>query len=199
MMGYALAAGVRGIWAGPYLHDVHGSPVQEIGAVTFWMALALAAGSLAYGPMDRLFNSRKWVVFFGNAVAMVAVGSLAVFQVPPIAVVTVVFVLIGLFGASYAVQMAHVRAFVPARLTGRGATLMNFFSIGGVGLMQVATAELFAAYGGAAAGASAYQALFALYALTLGVALLIYLFSPDAPPGATPVNPKAIQPKRALD
>jgi len=196
LMGYALAAGVRGIWAGPYLHDVHGLTAREIGGVTFWMALALAVGSLFYGPMDRIFNSRKWVVFFGNAVAMAAVGALAVLPSPSVMTVTVLFVLIGLFGASYAVQMAHVRAFVPAHLTGRGVTLMNFFSIGGVGLMQVATGETFTAFGGAATGASSYQALFAIYALTLGLALLIYLAAPDAPPRSAVVSPQAIPPSR---
>ena len=45
-------------------------------------------------------------------------------------------VVIGLAGMSYGMLMAHSRAFLPAHLTGRGVTLMNFFSIGGVGLLQ---------------------------------------------------------------
>ena len=49
------------------------------------------------------------------------------------------FIIIGLCGGSYGLLMAHARAFVPAHLTGRGVTLMNFFSIGGVGVMQFAT------------------------------------------------------------
>ena len=194
LMGYALAAGLRGIWAGPYLHDVHMLSNIEIGRVTFWMALALAAGSLAYGPMDRIFNSRKWVVFGGNAIALCAVGLLAAHPAPALATVTVLLVVIGFFGISYAVQMAHVRAFVPVHLTGRGATLMNFFSIGGVGLMQVATGQVFSAYGGQAAGVDAYRALFALYAVTLAIALVIYLAATDAPPRAVGVNSPRISP-----
>ena len=39
----------------------------------------------------------------------------------------------------YGMLMAHARAFLPPHLLGRGVTLMNFFSIGGVGMMQFAT------------------------------------------------------------
>jgi MFS family permease len=181
-MGYALAAGLRGVWAGPYLRDVHGLATTEIGAVTLWMAIALAVGSLAYGPLDRIFNSRKWVVFGGNAIALAAVSTLAIAPSLSVAAVTALFVAIGLFGVSYAVQMAHVRAFVPVHLVGRGATLMNFFSIGGVGLMQIATGQAFVAAGGETAGGDAYRAMFGLYAVTLAASLAVYLLARDAPP-----------------
>ena len=52
---------------------------------------------------------------------------------PGLTATTLLFIVIGLAGGSYGLLMAHARAFVPAHLTGRGVTLMNFFSIGGVG------------------------------------------------------------------
>jgi MFS family permease len=188
LTGYAVAAGIRGIWVGPYLRDVHGLAVGEIGQTTLWMAIALAAGSLAYGPMDRIFNSRKWVIFGGNLIVMAAVGTLALFGPSSVGLASLLLVVIGFFGTSYAVQMAHVRAFVPQHLTGRGVTLMNFFSIGGVGLMQVATGRLFGLAGGEAAGGEGYYWLFMLYAATLAVTLVIYLAAHDAPPRAAAVN-----------
>jgi len=66
LMGYAVSGGVRGLWAGPYLEDIFGLDVLGIGRVTLFMAFALICGSLIYGPLDRVFNARKWVVFVGN-------------------------------------------------------------------------------------------------------------------------------------
>jgi hypothetical protein len=71
---------------------------------------------------------------------------------------------------------------VPAHLTGRGVTLMNFFSIGGVGAMQFATGGVVTAYSVPGEPVTGYVALFAFYALMVGAALLIYLLSRDARP-----------------
>jgi len=146
------------------------------------MALALAAGSLLYGPLYRIFDSRKKVVLAGNLIVLAAVlwPWLATPAQPWGA--TLLFVAIGLFGASYAVQITHGKAFVPAHLTGRGVTLMNFFSIGGVGLMQVVSGILVEQSGDQADPMAAYRALFGLYAVSLAAVLAIYLFSRDARP-----------------
>lgn len=181
-MGYGVAASIRGLWAGPYLNDMYGLSTGEIGRVTLYMALALAAGSLAYGPLDRLFNTRKWVVLIGNLLVLAAVGFMVVADMPPVWLVTVTFVAIGFFGAGYATQMAHGKAFVPAHLTGRGVTLLNFFSIGGVGVAQAVSGyvvDIATDAGGKAAG---YESLFIFYGAMLVVALGIYAFSKDAKP-----------------
>lgn len=182
LLGYAVAGGVRGLWAGTYLNDLYSLGEVEIGRITLYMAIALAAGTLAYGPLDRLFNSRKWVVFFGNLAVLGALVWLALTPQTSIFVAGLLLVVIGFFGSSYAVQMAHGKAFVPAHLTGRGVTLMNFFSIGGVGLLQFVTGAIFTASGGEEGDPAAYSALFGFYAVLLAIALFIYLFSQDAKP-----------------
>ncbi|WP_075996520.1 MFS transporter [Salaquimonas pukyongi] len=181
-MGYGVAASIRGLWAGPFLHDMYGLTTGEIGRVTLYMALALAGGSLAYGPLDRLFNSRKWVVLIGNLLVLAAIAYMIAADMPSVWMVTVMFVAIGFFGAGYATQMAHGKAFVPAHLTGRGVTLLNFFSIGGVGVSQAVSGyvvDIATRAGGKAAG---YESLFVFYAVMLVVALAIYAFSTDAKP-----------------
>jgi hypothetical protein len=90
---------------------------------------------------------------------------------------------LGVAGGGFGLMMAHGRAFVPAHLTGRGVTLMNFFSIGAVGLMQFASGGVVTAAFDRGA-ADAYSALFGFYGLMLAIALAIYLFSRDAPPVA---------------
>ena len=182
LLGYGVAAGVRGLWAGPILRDVYGYDVAAIGNVTFFMAVALSIGSLAYGPMDRLLNSRKKVAMAGNLVVLACSAWLATGLPASVTMTSILFVLIGFFGTSYAVLTAHGKAFVPLEMTGRGVTLMNFFAIGGVGLLQwlggyVVTRQTVT--GDPQAG---YQALFMLYATTLALALLIYAFARDSRP-----------------
>ena len=182
LVNYVAAAGIRGLWAGPYIADVYAADALQIGTVTFYMALAMVAGSFLYGPLDAIFGTRKWVVIIGNAVCVAVCAWLALNPQSSIIQVTIAFIIIGLSGSSFAVMMAHGRAFFPSHLTGRGVTLMNFFGIGGVGLMQVVTGRIVTASTDAAAPEAAYGNLFAFYALIVMGALLIYLFSQDKKP-----------------
>lgn len=181
-LNYAPVAGVRGLWAGPFLQDVHGADALLIGQITLIMALAMVAGAFIYGPLDTLFRTRKWVAVTGNTLSVAAIATLWWMPGIPITGVAVVFVVMGLAGASYGLLMAHARAFVPDHLTGRGMTLMNFFSIGGVGVMQFATGAVATASAVPGDPLAAYTALFGFYALALGITLAIYLFSRDARP-----------------
>ncbi|MEM6440337.1 MAG: MFS transporter [Pseudomonadota bacterium] len=178
LANYAVSAGIRGLWAGPYLADVHGFDALAIGVATAWMALAMAAGNFVYGPLDRLLGTRKWVILVGNAGGAACTAALALASPGPVAAVALLAGL-GFLGSSYAVLSAHFRAFVPERLTGRGVTLSNVFGIGGVGLGQFASGALFDAAG---AGAPGHDAVFLWYSGTLAAALVIYLFSRDAKP-----------------
>lgn len=183
-INYAPAIGLRGLWAGPYLADVYGLDALGIGRVTLLMALSMVVGAFLYGPLDTLFGTRKWVAFVGNAISLAAFGYLALFPVAGLTATTLAFVVVGLFGGSFGLLMAHGRAFLPPHLIGRGVTLMNFFSIGGVGVMQFATGAVVTSSVVPGDPAAAYVALFAFYFVCLGVALAIYLFSRDAPPNA---------------
>jgi len=90
------------------------------------------------------------------------------------------FALVGFFGMSYPVLVAHGRSFAPAHLTGRGVTLMNLFSIAGVGVFQVITSRLHkAAVADGGVGVDAYDPLFMLYACALLAGVLIYALSQD--------------------
>ncbi|MBO6719663.1 MAG: MFS transporter [Rhizobiaceae bacterium] len=181
-INYAPPAGIRGLWAGPYLAEVYALDTLAIGNVTLFMALGMVAGSFLYGPLDTLLGTRKWVAAGGNAISLAAVTALAALPLAGVPFASVMLVIIGVAGMGYGMIMAHSRAFFPAHLTGRGVTLMNFFSIGGVGAMQFATGGVVSASVVPGEPVAAYAALFAFYALLLGAALVIYLFSRDAPP-----------------
>ncbi|MDP3960474.1 MAG: MFS transporter, partial [Pseudorhodobacter sp.] len=122
-VNYIPAAALRGLWVGPYYADVFGADAAGIGRVTLVMGLAMVLGNFAYGPLDRLLGSRKWVVFGGNLAAVVCL--LALWAAPAAGGWQTVALLagVGLFGASFPMIMAHGRAFFPPHLIGRGVTL----------------------------------------------------------------------------
>lgn len=194
LLCYAPVAGIRGLWTGPYLADLYQADSLLIGKVTLWMAISMIVGNLLYGPLDKLFNTRKWIVFGGNFIVLLA---LLVFVVKPLAgltAATLLFIIIGICGTSYGVVMAHGRSFLPIHLVGRGVTLLNFCSIFGAGLMQFLTGRLVDMQSDTSAPAT-YQILFGSYAALLSAALLVYLVSRDAPPAAArpPDRPQPIR------
>jgi predicted MFS family arabinose efflux permease len=177
-VNYAPVAALRGLWVGPYYTDVFGANADGIGQVTLIMGLAMVAGNFAYGVMDRIFGTRKWVVLIGNLAA--ATCLLALWAMPTLDGWPTVALLagVGLFGASFPMVMAHGRAFVPAHLMGRGVTLLNLFGIGFIGIAQFATGRLHAALP-STPPETPYAAIFLFFAVLLLLGTAIYAFSKD--------------------
>lgn len=184
-VAYAPAAAIRGLWAGPYLSQVFGADSAQIGMSTLIMALAMVAGNFAYGPLDRIFGTQKWVVFTGNLLCAASLGLLA--AVPGAGVWTATFLLaaLGLFGASFPAIMAHGRSFFPPHLVGRGVAFLNMFGIGGAGILQFSSGGFERALqAGGAEPAGVFSALFLFFLAPLLIGLVLYLFSRDARQGA---------------
>lgn len=178
---YVPAAGLRGLWVGPYYRDVFGADAAAIGVATLVMGVAMVAGNFAYGPLDRLLGTRKWLIFGGNLGVLVCLIGLWAMPAAGGWWTLGLLAALGFFGASFPMVMAHGRAFVPPHLMGRGVTLLNLFGIGAVGLAQVATGRLHAVLQAGAGGAATlpYQGLFAFFALLLAGGMVVYLFSQD--------------------
>lgn len=177
-VGYVPAAAIRGAWMGPYLSDVHGLTSDQIGTSAFVMGIAMIAGVFLYGPLDRWFGTRKWVVFSGNILTLFCILALFAFGASSHILAVTLMCGIGFFGATFPVVIAHGKAFFPAHLTGRGVTLLNMFSIGGVGLAQLVARPLHEAYQGADPLAP-YTAVYLLFAALMAAGLACYLFAPD--------------------
>lgn len=177
-VNYMPSAGMRGLWTGPYYADVYGATTAQIGQVTLVMGLAMVVGNFAYGPLDRVLGTRKWLIFWGNMLCAGAILAMWAFPVPGPWASAVMLAAVGLFGASFPMIMAHGRAFFPPHLVGRGVTLMNLFGIGSIGVAQVVTGRIHAAVEPVPPEAP-YQALFLFFGLSMVVGSLIYLASRD--------------------
>lgn len=180
LVNYAPAAGLRGLWVGPYIAEVFDAGSDGVGKVTLLMALAMVAGNLVYGPMDRLFGTRKGVVLSGNLAGVICLFVLWMVPAASFGGSALLLAGVGFFGASYPVIVAHGRSFIPPHLMGRGVALLNLFSVGGVGILQMTSGRVYHAVTAAGnAVAAPYQALFLLFGLALLAGCLLYAFSRD--------------------
>ncbi len=176
-VNYAPAGALRGLWIGPYVSDVFGG---SAGTASLFMACAMILGTFVYGPLDRIFGTRKWVAFTGNGIGAMFCIALGLGFATQYWSAVFLFAAVGFFGMSFPLLMAHGRAFVPAHLAGRGVTLMNLFGIGGVGLMQMISGRMHASLSvNAVAPADPYNAIFLFLGILVLAGLAIYAFCQD--------------------
>ena len=176
----APAAGVRGLWIGPYLADTFLISSEMVGTATLIMGFAMILGSIAYGPLDRYFVSKKKIILTGNLLCSLSCFLLCLLIDNSLVLSIILLSLLGLFGSSFALVMGHGRDFIPQHIMGRGVTTLNLFGIGGVGLLQALSGKIFVNYSSEQVVAESYQALFFFFGIFLLLGCLIYLFSRDA-------------------
>ena len=181
-VSYAVVLAERGLWAGPYFSSVFGLEPVARGHALLVMAAAMSAGAMAYGPLDRLLGTRKWVVFGGVAMTALCFAALALPGLSLSAAI-VIMGLLGGFGMTYGVLMAHGRSFVPDHLLGRGITLLNVLFIGGAGVLQPLSGALMK-HMAEAPPAQAHATLHLIFAGLLVASLIVYAFAKDNPPKA---------------
>lgn len=175
---YLAAGALRGLWVGPYYADVFGADTQAVGRAALVMGLAMVAGNFAYGPLDRMLRTRKWVIFWGNLNSALCLIALGLWPAAGGWITLALLSAVGFFGATFAMVIAHGRAFIPPHLVGRGVTLLNLFGIGAVGIAQFLSGRLHAAIPPEPASAP-YGGLFLAFGLTILVGCLIYLRAED--------------------
>ena len=178
-LGYAALVVERGLWVGPYFAEVHGLEPISLGNAVMAMAVAMSAGALAFGWLDRLFGRRKWLVVTGSLACAAGFAALLVWPRPALAPAVAVIAGIGFMGLCQPLLFAHARMFFPDHLLGRGITFANFLTIGGAGIVQFASGAYVSRL--QAAGLSSpdvYAALHGVFAALIVGATLVYLFAP---------------------
>ena len=180
-VSYAISGAVRGLWIGPYLADTFAASTSLIGTASLLMGFAMIAGAFAYGAADPRMASRKWMITGGSIVVLICAAVLISLPTQDLRLSVALMCIIGFFGATYPVLIAHGRSFLPPHLIGRGVTMLNLFSIGGVGVIQFASGRVYATALASATADQAYVNVFILFATCLAAGLVVYLFSRDSP------------------
>jgi MFS family permease len=174
-----------GLWAGPYLADVHHLGPVDRGHILMAMAIASPIALSLTGPLDRVFNTRKWLIIaimLAMAAVLVATG---VFVDTSVTVAAIGLVAAICLATHYVVLAAHLRAVMPDYLIGRAGTLLNMIAALGVAFAQIATGwviDAFPGSDGAIGSVEAYRLVFFLLAGLLVLAVLGYIWVRDARP-----------------
>ncbi|MBX9590198.1 MAG: MFS transporter [Hyphomonadaceae bacterium] len=184
LVAYAVPACVILVWVGPYLHDVYGLDALGRGRVLLGMAAVQTVAGLLVGPLDHVFNTRKWIAV---ANAAVAVGVLVAFAASPslsLGVAVGLLMLLSSVSAYGSVLLSHIRSHFPDHLAGRGTTTANMAQLIGAGLLPIITGFIPSLFPHDGPGYSllAYRWIFATLAVALGLGLAIYLTAKDAKP-----------------
>ncbi len=178
--GYACMVTVLGVWAGPYLNDVHGLDGVARGNVLLAMGVAQIVGLLAFGPLDRVFGTRKQIVIAGAAASVAVFGTLALVPQPPLWLAVALMMAIPFLSSYSIILVAQGRALFPDAQAGRGVTTVNMAQVVGATVLPSLSGYIVGAFvdnPGAAAPESAYRAVFAMLAAVSFSGLIIYLRS----------------------
>lgn len=182
---YACTFTVQGLWGGPYLREVHGlSPIQA-GNVLLAAVIAYQMGMLAFGPLDRILDTRKWIAVAGNLAVVSLLATLALAPHPSVWIPIGAILGIGFLSAASTMVLTHGRGIFPDRLIGRGMSTMNTAVMLGVACMQTLSGIILGAYEPLASGArseTAYRALFGVLTIVLLAAIAVYSRSQDVRP-----------------
>jgi predicted MFS family arabinose efflux permease len=182
---YACTFTVQGLWGGPFLREVHGLTPIEAGNVLLLAVITYQFGMLAFGPLDRLLDTRKWIAVGGSVVIIALLATLALTSRPPLWVPIGAILGIGFFSATSTMVMTHGRGIFPDRLIGRAIATINTAVMLGVACMQTLSGIIVGAFQPLADGTrseDAYRALFGVLTVVLLVALAIYSRSRDLKP-----------------
>jgi predicted MFS family arabinose efflux permease len=181
LASYSSFVVVVGLWGGPYLTHIYGYSLTERGNMLFVAVVAQVVGTMLWGPTDRLLNSYKIPVLTGHLLTAAAMGLAAVIGEFTPTALFFWFVAIGLFPAAVSVLIAHGKSLFPPQLAGRGMTLMNIGTMGGVFVCQTITGfliDLFPPAGGGYA-LDAYRLVFVFQAVFILLGCLAYSLSYD--------------------
>jgi MFS family permease len=152
------------------------------------MMVTLNLSTLAYGPLDRLLNSRKAVVLAGAALTTAALAGLTLAPAPGLWQALVLLHLVAIGSPFYVTLAAHCQAFAPQAQAGRVIALLNLLALTGAFAGQWITGLLVGAFAdaGGAGSSLSYRAAFGFVALLVLLPALVYGRAPDLPPRAQP-------------
>lgn len=172
----------RSLWVGPYFGEVHGLVGVARGNVAFAMGVAMAISASLAGPIAEKLGNPKGVVVTATTIS--GLGFIALWLMPnaPFWLAVALVLLVGLFGASYAVMLGHARLFMPAHVIGRGITFINFLSIGMTGVLQyVSGASVAAMKAQGLPPSQVYANLYLMFGGLMLMAVAVYAFAPKKP------------------
>ena len=182
-------ATIGGLWASPFLQDLYKLTSVEAGGVVLVMAFGVNLGTFLYGPLERIFNSRKWIVLSGVMVMIVSLLILAAMPTASLILVTVLLSLFSLASPIFVTLAGHARGYVHETRSGRVLATVNFLGVGFIFVVQFLTGSLFEVLLNFGFSTEIiYRVIFLGVAIFLFFGFIFYSFSRDLRPTAIETN-----------
>lgn len=128
---------VRGLWGGPYLHDMFDLGAVEVGNILLVMTIGMILGPPTYGQLSRKMpdKTRGLIIF---AVLVGAVACLLQAFVGPLGtgIAMVLLFVHGFLGSSATLNYAASRKAVAEHQIGRALTTINLATFAGLFVLQ---------------------------------------------------------------
>ncbi len=134
MVGPMVAFG--GLWAVPYLIQVHGMDRASAAGITSFMFLAWAVGSPALGGLSDRFGRRRAIMAAGAIAATVLLAALPLLTEAPAAALAALMAATGVVSSCYVVGIALARESNPPAISGTVLGLVNTCVIASGALLQ---------------------------------------------------------------
>ncbi|MFK7800680.1 MAG: nitrate/nitrite transporter [Anaerolineae bacterium] len=160
----------QGLWAGPYLFDIHGLSKIEGGNILLLIGIGATIGFVLSGWIADRF-SLAHVVLFGTILFAFVQIILAIR--PSLAIVRLMFFLFGFSGAFNILVLAHIRRLFPDSITGQAITAINLFGFAGTFLIQWLMGVIIGSFVVSANGAYPPQAYTTVLLVTAACNLLV--------------------------
>ena len=172
----------QNLWAGPFLMDAMGfSPVRAGNAILL-LNIGLIVGGPVMGALsDRVFYTRKWVVFWGHVslclivflTSMLSAGS-------GFALFCGLFFGFGMFRGTGLLMYPHIKDLMPIEMAGTAMTAINFFTMTGSAVFLQGLGSLMQRlYPHASRGPEAFHAAFFVCGAFLIGLVILYAFARD--------------------
>ena len=173
---YASVLAVGGLWAGPYLNDVHGLSGVARGNTLLAINLCTLIGVMGYAVLERWIGSRKWTILLGAGLSAATLWLLALVPDLSLYVAVALLCLFCLVSGTVMLIHSHARALLPDHLVGRGLTFQNVSVFVGVSVMQWASGAILSRMdvGTGTLPEAAYRDVFAFLAVVTLLAALLY-------------------------
>lgn len=160
---------VRGLWGGPYLHDVFDLGAVEVGNILLVMTIGMIIGPPIYGQLSRMMPDKsRGLIVFAVLVGSAACLLQAFFGPLGTGIAMGLLLLHGFLGSSATLNYAASRKAVAEHQIGRALTTINLATFGGLFFLQGIAGLIVGHY--EADPAAGYKAMFIFLGCGLAVA-----------------------------
>jgi sugar phosphate permease len=177
---YGIFAAFQALWAGPYLMEVAELSALATGNLILLLNVGMIAGSPFWGTLsDRIFKTHKWVIIGGSISIVLTIMLLVTIPVDaPIYALGLLFFCFGFFNATGVLMYPHIKALMPAEMSGAAMTGINFFTMIGPAIFLQGLGTLMQTlYPAASRGPDAFNAAFLFCIVCLILITILYFFT----------------------